>query len=159
MSKSKIERFFRTLKAQYLCLIKPNDYHDIESFNNDLRDWIQKYNTRPHSSLKDDMSPNDRFFREGEMIKWMSKEEIDRSFLLEYERTVSPDNVINLENKEYEVNYHYASQKITVRYSPDLSKVYVVDKEDGSLKEIKLLDKRANGYTKREKIRLSDIES
>ena len=104
------------------------------------------------------MSPNDRFFREGEMIKWMSKEEIDRSFLLEYERTVSPDNVINLENKEYEVNYHYASQRITVRYSPDLSKVYVVDREDGSLKEIKLLDKRANGYTKREKIRLSDIE-
>ena len=157
-SKSKIERLFRTLKDQYLCLIKPDDYHDLESFNNDLRDWIQKYNTRPHSSLKDDMSPNDRFFREGEMIKWMSKEEIDRSFLLEYERTVSPDNVINLENKEYEVNYHYASQRITVRYSPDLSKVYVVDREDGSLKEIKLLDKRANGYTKREKIRLSDIE-
>ena len=33
-----------------------------------------------------------------------------------------------------------------------------VDKEDGSLREIKLLDKRANGYTKREKIHLSDIE-
>ena len=159
MSKSKIERFFRTLKDQYLCLIKPNDYHDIESFNNDLRDWIQKYNTRPHSSLKDEMSPNERFFKEGEMIKWMSPEEIERSFLLEYERTVSADNIISIENKEYEVNYHYASSKITVRYSPDLSKVYVVDKEDNSLKEIKLLDKTANGYIKREKIRLSDIES
>ena len=44
-------------------------------------------------------------------------------------------------------------------YSPDLSKVYVLDKEDNSLKEIKLLDKTANGYIKREKIRLSDIES
>ena len=105
------------------------------------------------------MSPNERFFKEGEIIKWMSKEEIERSFLLEYERTVSSDNIISLENKEYEVNYHYANQKITIRYSPDLSKVYVVDKEDGSLSEIKLLDKKANGYTKREKIRLSDVES
>lgn len=158
-SKSKIERFFRTLKDQFLCLIKPNDYHNLEDFNNDLRDWILKYNIRPHSSLKDGMSPNERFFKEGEIIKWMSKEEIERSFLLEYERTVSSDNIISLENKEYEVNYHYANQKITIRYSPDLSKVYVVDKEDGSLSEIKLLDKKANGYTKREKIRLSDVES
>ena len=78
---------------------------------------------------------------------------------MEYERTVSPDNVINLENRQYELNYHYADQKIIVRYSPDLSRVYVVDREDGSLKEIKLLDKRANGNKKREKIRLSDIES
>lgn len=105
------------------------------------------------------MSPNERFFKEGEMIKWMPQEEIERSFLLEYERTVSADNVVVIENKEYEVNYHYANQKITLRYSFDLSKVYVVDKDDGSLKEIKLLDKASNGYIKREKIRLGDIES
>ena len=47
------------------------------------------------------MSPNERFFKEGEMIKWMSPEEIERAFLLEYERTVSADNIISIENQEY----------------------------------------------------------
>ena len=156
-SKSKIERFFRTLKDQYLCTIKPNDYHNLEQFNKDLKDFIQKYNTRPHSSLKDGMSPNDRFYKESELIIEMGADEIERSFLLEIERKVSADGIIFIENKEYEVDYHYQNQKVLLRYSPDLSKVYLVDKDDGTLKEIKILDKKSNSIIKRNKLKLSDI--
>ena len=156
-SKAKIERFFLTLKNQYLCLIKPNDYHDLDTFNKDLRAYIQKYNTTPHSSLEDNMSPNDRFYKESNIIIEMSQEKIEKSFLLELERTVTPDSVIKIDNIEYEVDYHYQNQKILLRYSPDLSKVYVVDKSDDSLKEIKLLDKISNSGVKREKISLSEI--
>lgn len=156
-SKAKVERFFLTLKNQYLCLIKPNDYHDLDTFNKDLRAYIQKYNTTPHSSLEDNMSPNDRFYKESNIIIEMSQEKIEKSFLLELERTVTPDSVIKIDNIEYEVDYHYQNQKILLRYSPDLSKVYVVDKSDDSLKEIKLLDKISNSGVKREKISLSEI--
>lgn len=156
-SKAKIERFFLTLKNQYLCLIKPNDYHDLDTFNNDLRAYIQKYNTTPHSSLEDNMSPNDRFYKESNIIIEMSQEKIEKAFLLELERTVTPDSVIKIDNIEYEVDYHYQNQKVLLRYSPDLSKVYVVDKSDNSLKEIKLLDKISNSGVKREKISLSEI--
>ena len=156
-SKAKVERFFLTLKNQYLCLIKPNDYHDLDTFNKDLRTYIQKYNTTPHSSLEDNMSPNDRFYKESNIIIEMSQEKIEKSFLLELERTVTPDSVIKIDNIEYEVDYHYQNQKVLLRYSPDLSKVYVVDKSDDSLKEIKLLDKISNSGVKREKISLSEI--
>lgn len=156
-SKSKIERFFKTLKDQHLCLIKPGDYHDLKSFNEDLRAYIQKYNTKPHSSLEDNKSPNDRFYEESNIIIEIDKESIERSFLLELERKVSPDNVVVIDNKEYEVDYHYQNQKVLLRYSPDLSKVYVVDKDDDSLKEIKLLDKKSNSSVKRKKISLSEI--
>ena len=156
-SKAKVERFFLTLKNQYLCLIKPNDYHDLDTFNKDLRAYIQKYNTTPHSSLEDNMSPNDRFYKESNIIIEMSQEKIEKSFLLELERTVTPDSVIKIDNIEYEVDYHYQNQKVLLRYSPDLSKVYVVDKSDDSLKEIKLLDKISNSGVKREKISLSEI--
>lgn len=156
-SKAKVERFFLTLKNQYLCLIKPNDYHDLDTFNKDLRAYIQKYNTAPHSSLEDNMSPNDRFYKESNIIIEMSQEKIEKSFLLELERTVTPDSVIKIDNIEYEVDYHYQNQKVLLRYSPDLSKVYVVDKSDDSLKEIKLLDKISNSGVKREKISLSEI--
>ena len=87
----------------------------------------------------------------------VSQEKIEKSFLLELERTVSPDSVIKIDNIEYEVDYHYQSQKVLLRYSPDLSKVYVVDKSDDSLKEIKLLDKKSNSGVKREKISLSEL--
>lgn len=156
-SKSKIERFFKTLKDQYLCLIKPSDYHDLKSFNEDLRAYIQKYNTKPHSSLEDNKSPNDRFYEESNIIIEIDKESIERSFLLELERKVSPDGIVVIDNKEYEVDYHYQNQKVLLRYSPDLSKVYVVDKDDDSLKEIKLLDKKSNSSVKRKKISLSEI--
>lgn len=156
-SKSKIERFFKTLKDHYLCLIRPNDYHNLESFNEDLRAYIQKYNTSSHSSLEDNMSPNDRFYKESNIIIEVDQETIEKSFLLELERKVSPDNVVIIDNKEYEVDYHYQNQKILLRYSPDLSKVYVVDKNDDSLKEIKLLDKKSNSSVKRKKISLSEI--
>jgi transposase InsO family protein len=156
-SKSKIERFFKTLKDHYLCLIKPNDYHDLKRFNEDLRAYIQKYNTTPHSSLEDNMTPNDRFYKESNIIIEIDQESIEKSFLLELERKVSPDSVVIIDNKEYEVDYHYQNQRILLRYSPDLSKVYIVDKNDDSLKEIKLLDKKSNSSIKRKKISLSEI--
>lgn len=33
-----------------------------------------------------------------------------------------------IDETKYEVDYRYSKQKITLRYSPDLSKIYVVDK-------------------------------
>ena len=155
-NKAKVERFFRTLKDQYLCRIKPNDYSDLGTFNKDLKNYIQGYNTRPHSSLENNMSPNDRFYQESKLIIEMSEEQIEKSFLLKIERKVSADGVINIDCKEYEVDYRYQNQRITIRYSPDLSKVYVVDRTDNSLKEIKLLDKKANSNIKRTKVKLAE---
>ena len=155
-SKAKIERFFKTLKDQYLCRIKPNDYRDLETFNKALKEYIQEYNTRPHSSLENSMSPNDRFYNASKLIIEMSEEQIEKSFLLEIERKVTADGVINIDCKEYEVDYRYQNQRITIRYSPDLSKVYVVEKFDNSLKEIKLLDKKANSNIKRTKVKLAE---
>ncbi len=103
------------------------------------------------------MTPNDRFYKESNIIIEIDQESIEKSFLLELERKVSPDSVVIIDNKEYEVDYHYQNQRILLRYSPDLSKVYIVDKNDDSLKEIKLLDKKSNSSIKRKKISLSEI--
>ena len=78
----------------------------------------------------------------------MSDQEVERSFLLEIERKVSNDSVIVIDEKEYEVNYKYQGQKLLIRYSPDLKKVYVVDSISKELEPIQLLDKnkRLNRY-------------
>ena len=58
---------------------------------------------------------------------------------------------------EYKVNYKYAGRKLLLRYSPDLSKIYIVN-DDESLEEIHLLDKHANSNVKREKIMITKGE-
>ena len=44
----------------------------------------------------------------------MDEERIEKTFLLEAERRVSRDNVITLDDKDYEVNYKYAGQKLSL---------------------------------------------
>ena len=156
-SKAKCERWFSTLRMQFLSGIKPSDYHSLQDFNLDLIKYVQKYNTTIHSSLNG-LSPLDRFFKESELIIRKTDEEIERDFVLEVERKVSPDSVIIIDNKEYEIDYHYQNQKILIRYTSDLKNVYVVDRDnDNKLIPINLLDKHANSSIKREKIRLTDI--
>ena len=155
-SKAKCERWFLTLRTQFLSSIKSNDYHSLEAFNLDLMKYVQTYNLTVHSSL-DGLSPSDRFFKESSLIIRKTDEEIERDFVIEIERKVSPDSVIVIDDKEYEVDYHYQGQKITIRYTPDLKNIYIVDKQDNSLKQIKLLDKHSNAHIKREKIKLTDI--
>jgi len=64
-----------------------------------------------------------------------------------------------IDETEYEVDYRYSKQKITLRYSPDLSKIYVIDKNTNELTEIKLLNKHDNSVIKRDKFKLTGGEN
>lgn len=133
-----------------------NDFKDIEELRKSLFAYVQEYNQRIHSSLNG-KSPMERFFSESTLIIRMSDQEIERSFLLEIERKVSNDSVIVIDEKEYEVNYKYQGQKLVIRYSPDLKKVYVVDSISKELEPIQLLDKNKNATMHRNKIKLSEL--
>jgi len=148
-SKAKLERFFNTLKSRWLSGIKPTDFKSLDELRLSLKQYVYKYNTTPHSSLSQ-QTPKDVFFSEPLFIKFLDKHQIDKIFLLEYERTVSADSVITIDKILYEVPYRYAKQKIKLRYYPDLSEVYIVDKYSGELEKIRLLKKNDNAQIKRE---------
>ena len=154
--KAKIERWFRTLKDQWMSQLCMNDFKDIEELRKSLFAYVQEYNQRIHSSLNG-KSPMERFFSESTLIIRMSDQEIERSFLLEIERKVSNDSVIVIDEKEYEVSYKYQGQKLLIRYSPDLKKVYVVDSISKELEPIQLLDKNKNATMHRHKPKLSEL--
>ena len=153
-SKAKIERWFRTLKDHWMAGLNMNDYDTLDELRLSLKQYVTEYNQAIHSSLNG-LSPQDRFFSESHMIKRLSDEQISSSFLLEYKRRVSADNVIVLNEIEYEVPYRYSKQQILLRYAPDLSEVYVVDEHTGALAPIKLLNKHENAVIKREKVKLT----
>jgi transposase InsO family protein len=153
-SKGKVERWFKTLKQHWLSQLKPTDFSNLDQLRDSLFQYVHQYNHTPHSSLSG-ATPNDVFFSEPHLIKRLSVVQINQAFLLEIERTVSADLVIKIDKLLYEVPYQYAKQKIKLRYSPDLSQVYVVDKFSGELSEIKLLKKHDNSHIKREQFQFS----
>ena len=152
IQKAKIERWFRTLKDTFLAQLDMKDFHTLDEIRGSLFSYVQQYNQKVHSSLKG-LSPQDRFFSESELIHRLTPEQIEKDFLLEIKRRVSPDSVISIDQIEYEVDCRFAKQRITIRYTPEMDAVYVVEAND-SLTPIRLLNKQENAVTKREKVRL-----
>lgn len=151
-AKAKIERWFRTMKDQWMASLDIRDFHSHDELRGNLLAWVHLYNNTPHASLKG-KTPLERFFSEPEQIRRLSQEQLDKDFLLEIERRVSADSVIVIGQVEYEVDSRFAKQRIRLRYSPDMKKIFIVE-PDGSLTPIRLLNKQENADVKREKIRL-----
>ena len=154
-SKSKIERWFLTMRLQFLATLDMGRFHSLEELGRDFAAYVLRYNQTVHSSL-DGMSPQERFFSEPGKIRRLSDYDAAHSFMLEIERRVSADGVISIDSQEYEVHYSYAKQRIRIRYSPGFEEAFVVD-PSGELTPITLrpLNKHDNSLIKREKVRLS----
>ena len=153
IQKAKIERWFRTLKDQWMASLDMRDYKSLDELRGSLQTYVHMYNQTPHSSLSGS-TPQDRFFSESQLIRRIPQEQIETSFLLEIERRVSADSVVVIDHVEYEVDYRFAKRRITLRYSPDMSDIYVVE-ADSSLTPIRLLNKQENASVKRDKVRLT----
>ena len=154
VAKAKIERWFRTLKDQWMATLDMRDFPTLEALSGSLAVYVRAYNLTPHSSLKG-KSPQERFFSEPEKIRRLPDEKLERDFLLEIERRVSADCVITISNVEYEVDTRFAKQRIRLRCSPGMKEVYIAQ-DDGTLAPLRLLNKQENAVTKREKLLLSE---
>lgn len=150
--KAKIERWFRTMKDQWMSSLDIRDFHTLDELRGSLFAYVNAYNHSPHSSLKG-ISPQERFFSEPDFFHRLPEDDLDKHFLLEIERRVSSDSVIVIDQVEYEVGCRFAKQRIKLRYSPDLQDIFIVE-ADGALTPIRLLNKTENAFVKREKIHL-----
>ncbi len=153
VQKAKIERWFSTMKSNWMASLDMRDFHTLEELRGSLFSYVRLYNQSPHSSLHG-KTPEERFFSEPELIRRLTDEQIESSFLLEAQRRVSADSVIIIDQVEYEVDYRFAKRRITLRYTPGMEAVYVVE-ADGSLSPIRLLNKQENASVKRGKVRLA----
>lgn len=146
--KAKIERWFRTMKDHFMSSFNLTSKTTIDEFKQELFKYVTSYNNEVHSQLNG-LTPIERFFNSGDETKELSAEMIEKAFLLEIDRKVSNDCVIQIDKAEYEVPQKYSKQTIKLRYSADLTTCYVVN-PDNELEEIKLLDKKANCKIKRQ---------
>ena len=139
-AKGKIERFFRTVRMQFLA--RNLDLSSLAALNGQFRDWVEReYNSAVHSTLK--MKPVDRFGMDLDRIRFLNPMEAsDELFYFEEDRTVRKDNTFQLKNVRYEAPRQLSARKIQVRFDRSgLSRVIVYYKGErmGEAREVDFL--------------------
>lgn len=140
-AKAKIERWFKTLKSQWMSTLNYSEFHSVEEYQVSLNEYVNTYNNNVHSSLNG-LTPMERYLKEVELVKKIDEYSLEKDFLFEIERRVSIDNIVVIDNKEYEVPAVYSSKKVRIRYLDPKDGVFIVDNDKQI--EIKPLDKKAN---------------
>ncbi|MDR0352939.1 MAG: DDE-type integrase/transposase/recombinase [Opitutaceae bacterium] len=113
-SKGKVERFFRTVRDQFLC--RELDLASLDALNRQFNHWVEEqYNAQTHSILG--LSPLERFALDRNRIRFLPPNETnDELFYVEEDRHVRADNTFFFRAARYEAPRHLPDRKIQVRY-------------------------------------------
>lgn len=114
-AKGKIERFFKTVRDQFL-IRNLSSIASLEELNDQFRDWVEnEYHNRKHGVL--DMKPLDRFGMDLGRIQWLQPSIYNREiFFCEKTRKVRADNTFQHNKTRYEPPCHLAGEAIVIRF-------------------------------------------
>jgi transposase InsO family protein len=142
-AKGKIERFFRTVRDQFLA--RQLDLSSLEALNRQFTQWVEEhYNAQVHSVLG--MSPLDRFALDRNRVRFLPPNEAnDELFFVEEDRHVRADNTFAFKSLRWEAPRHLPDRTIQVRYERKrpIQRVVVYYKAQ-RMGEARLLDAVAN---------------
>ena len=142
-AKGKVERFFRTVRDQFLA--RELDLSSLEALNGQFTAWVEEqYNAQVHSVLG--MSPLDRFALDRKWVRFLPPNEAnDELFFCEDERRVKADNTFSFKSVRFEAPRHLPERTITVRFqrSRPMERVVVFYKGE-RMGEARPLDPIAN---------------
>lgn len=145
--KGKIERTFKTIKEGWMYNIDYSKYHSVEELEKSLSIFINNKNNTVHSVTK--KTPIDRFLEDSDHIVRKDERFINRTFLHTIERKVRNDALVSVNTDLYETGQEYIGKRIEIRYEPDMSHVYIYEKD--SYKEIFKVNRIDNSKIKRNK--------
>lgn len=142
-AKGKIERFFRTVREQFLA--KTLDLSSLSTLNRQFNSWVeQDYNCSNHSSIG--MTPLDRFGLDLKLINFLPpSQENDELFYNEDFRKVKKDNTFSFKSNRYEPPAYLADKNITIRFDRGNNSRIIVYYKDQRIGEANPLDLIANG--------------
>ena len=141
-SRGKIERFFRTVRDQFLSEII--ETVTLQDLNASFTNWLNEYHHRVHTGIKE--RPLDRYNKSMNQVavKRLSRSELDEIFLLRHERIVNNDATISFKGRIYEVPGAYIRQRIEIRHTvDDAGELFLYD-NDARVGRLKLVDTREN---------------
>jgi transposase InsO family protein len=143
-AKGKIERFFRTVRDQFL-VRDLSQLENLRQLNSEFTRWVEDtYHLREHSTLG--MKPLDRFGLDLSRVRRLAVNPFnDELFLLESTRKVRADNTFSYNGTRYEAPRDLRDTTITIRHHrPDIHFPPVVYQDGERLGEAVKLDPVAN---------------
>ena len=122
--RGKVERFFRTVRDQFLVEAALADIPDLADLNRLFAAWVEQvYHRTVHSETK--QTPLERFFADGPP-ELPAPDRLREAFLWRADRTVTTTATFQLERNRYETDPVLVGRKVEVVYDPfDLTAVEV----------------------------------
>jgi len=115
--KGKMERWFRTVRMQYLPALRPEQLVSLETMNRALATWIEgEYHHAPHRGLNDE-TPADKWARSSDGVR-LAGADLGDLFLAEQRRRVQKDRTVTLDGVAFEVDAALVGEHVTLRYEP-----------------------------------------
>lgn len=114
--RGKIERFFATVRAQFLVEIADNQIASLEELNRLFSAWVEtRYHQRPHRETK--QSPLERFTAAG-VPDVPSPQRLREAFLWAETRTVTKTAMVSLHGNRYEVDPALVGRRVQLVFDP-----------------------------------------
>jgi putative transposase len=149
--KGKIERFFRTARAQLLAELTDRDCVSLTALNRRLALWIEgEYHQQPHRGLEL-QTPLERWAQTAAGLRYPDPGmDLDDLFLFEDQRKVQKDRTVSLHGQVYEVDASLIGQRVTLRYDPAQPEASVqVVHNSQYIEQARRVDLYANCFVKR----------
>jgi len=120
--RGKVERFFRTARAQFFAPLDPYSVGGLEDLQVRFRGWVEsEYHRNPHRGLTG-ATPLERWIeRAAHIIAMDPTVDLDHAFEHEIRRKVYRDSTVTLDGVLFEVPSSLIGKKITLRYDPSLA--------------------------------------
>jgi putative transposase len=122
--RGKVERFFRTVRQQFLVEVAHSNIESLDELNRHFDSWVETvYHRRVHSETN--ATPLDRFDALGPVDK-PSKESLHEAFLWAETRMVTKTATVSLHSNMYEVNAALVGRRVELVFDPfDLANIEV----------------------------------
>ena len=117
--KGKMERWFRTARAQLVSRLGAADTDSLDTLNRRLWAWVEgEYNHSPHRGL-DAQTPLDRWAMSAGNVRLPGPNlDLDALFLFEAKRRVQRDRTVSLNGTLFEVDAALVGYTVMLRYDP-----------------------------------------
>lgn len=117
--RGKQERWFRTVRAQFLTRITPADTESLDALNRRLWTWVEgEYHQTPHRGLEG-RTPLDQWALSAERLRMLDVHlDLDALFLFETKRRVQRDRTVSLNGTVFEVDAALVGETVTLRFDP-----------------------------------------
>jgi transposase InsO family protein len=148
--KGKMERWFRTVRMQFLARLTEADLQSLTVFNRRFWAWVEgEYHQSPHKGL-DGQTPFDRWAVCATSVR-TADADLGECFLFEQRRRVQKDRTVSLLGVAYEVDASLVGETVTLRYDPArVGAPIEVTFQGRSFKGVRPVDVYANCHVRRD---------